>query len=95
MLAQEGVHVVLAARRRERLDLLAAELGGAVTVAETGIADASQVRALFTLVRERFHGIDLLLNNAGIGISRFGAITKRYCTAKLGKTTVSVLQPDV
>ncbi|MDY7574374.1 SDR family oxidoreductase [Actimicrobium sp. CCI2.3] len=69
LLVQEGVHVVLAARRRERMEELAAELGDAVTVVETDVADAKQVAALFTLVRERFGGLDLLFNNAGLGIS--------------------------
>ncbi len=69
LLAQEGVHVVLAARRRERLEELAVELGSAATIVETDVADPNQVRALFTLVRERFGGLDLLFNNAGLGIS--------------------------
>lgn len=68
LLAQEGVHVVLAARRRERLDSLAAELGNAASVIETDVADMAQVRALFDHVRERFGGLDLLFNNAGVGI---------------------------
>jgi NADP-dependent 3-hydroxy acid dehydrogenase YdfG len=69
LLAQEGVHVVLAARRRERLDSLAAELGNAASVIETDVADMAQVRALFDHVRERFGGLDLLFNNAGLGIN--------------------------
>ena len=69
LLVQEGMHVVLAARRRERMEKLAAELGDSVTVVETDVADAKQVAALFTLVRERFGGLDLLFNNAGLGIS--------------------------
>ncbi len=69
LLAEEGVHVVLAARRRERLDALAADLGEAATVVQTDVADPAQVQALFGLVRERFGGLDLLFNNAGLGIS--------------------------
>jgi NADP-dependent 3-hydroxy acid dehydrogenase YdfG len=69
LLVQEGVHVVLAARRRERLDVLAAELGSFATVVETDVSDRVQVRALFDLVKDRFGGLDLLFNNAGLGIN--------------------------
>jgi NADP-dependent 3-hydroxy acid dehydrogenase YdfG len=69
LLVQEGVHVVLAARRRERLDVLAAELGSFATVVETDVSDRVQVQALFDLVKDRFGGLDLLFNNAGLGIN--------------------------
>jgi NADP-dependent 3-hydroxy acid dehydrogenase YdfG len=69
LLAAEGVHVVLVARRHERLAVLADELGEAATVIEADVADLVQVKALFDRVRTRFGGLDLLFNNAGIGIS--------------------------
>ncbi|MGI4893911.1 MAG: SDR family oxidoreductase [Janthinobacterium lividum] len=69
LLVAEGVHVVLAARRRERLDALAADLGDAATVVQTDVADPAQVAALFDLVGSRFGGLDLLFNNAGLGIN--------------------------
>lgn len=69
LLVQEGVHVVLAARRRERLDSLANELGSAASIIETDVASNAQVKTLFDQVRERFGGLDLLFNNAGLGIS--------------------------
>ena len=69
LLAEEGVHVVLAARRLDLLDALAEELGASATIVQTDVTDGSQVKALFELVRERFGGLDLLFNNAGLGIS--------------------------
>lgn len=69
LLAEEGVHVVLVARRRDLLAALAAELGGAATVVAADVTDPAQVQALFALVADRFHGLDLLFNNAGLGIS--------------------------
>ncbi|GAA4668268.1 SDR family oxidoreductase [Frondihabitans cladoniiphilus] len=69
LLVEEGVHVVLVARRVERLEALAAELGDAATVARLDVADAPAVTALFDELKTRFGGIDLLFNNAGIGIS--------------------------
>ncbi|MDY7545469.1 SDR family oxidoreductase [Glaciimonas sp. CA11.2] len=68
LLVQEGVHVVLVARRRQRLEALAAELGEAASIMEADVADSVQVGALFKYVGERFGGLDLLFNNAGLGI---------------------------
>lgn len=63
----EGMRVVLAARSRERIDALAAELGNGAMAVATDVGDPAQVRALFATVRERFGGLDLLFNNAGVG----------------------------
>jgi NADP-dependent 3-hydroxy acid dehydrogenase YdfG len=69
LLVEEGVHVVLAARRKERIDALAGELGDHAIPFAVDVADHGQVAALFDAVRERFGGLDLLFNNAGIGIN--------------------------
>lgn len=69
LLAAEDVHVVLVARRRDRLVALADELGEAATIVEADVAETAQVKALFDQVRTRFGGLDLLFNNAGIGIN--------------------------
>ena len=61
-LMREGWTVVLAGRRRERLE----EAGPALAV-QTDVRDPASVRALFEQVRERFGRLDLLFNNAGIG----------------------------
>lgn len=68
LLAAEGTTVILVARRKERLDALASELGACAIAVEADIADQQQVARLFAMVRERFGGLDLLLNNAGVGI---------------------------
>lgn len=74
LLVHEGVHVFLAARRRERLDELQRELGQQATVVEVDVSDAASVQSMFAEVQERFGGLDLLFNNAGVGISdRFEA----------------------
>jgi len=69
LLVAEGVQVVLAARRRDRLDALLGELGEAASVVETDVGDRAQVAALFAHVRDRFGGLDLLFNNAGLGVN--------------------------
>jgi NADP-dependent 3-hydroxy acid dehydrogenase YdfG len=69
LLVSEGVRVVLVARRRERIEALAAELGPDALALTADVADAEQVAALFDQVRERFGGLDLLFNNAGLGVN--------------------------
>jgi NADP-dependent 3-hydroxy acid dehydrogenase YdfG len=71
LLVAEGVSVVLVARRKERIAALAAELGDKATVFEADVTDAAQVAALFAHVKATFGGLDLLFNNAGLGV--FGA----------------------
>ncbi|MBB4619934.1 SDR family oxidoreductase [Sphingomonas abaci] len=76
LLVEEGVNVVLAARRKERMDALAEELGDRAMAVAADVGDQQQVTALFDQVRERFGGLDLLFNNAGIGINGPFADTK-------------------
>jgi len=72
LLAGAGAAVVLAARRGERLAALAAELeaaGARVAVQPTDMRREDQVLRLFEVARERFGGVDVLVNNAGLGRS--------------------------
>jgi NAD(P)-dependent dehydrogenase (short-subunit alcohol dehydrogenase family) len=66
VLQAAGAHVVIAARRRERLEALAAELPGSLAV-PTDVADSDAREALVAAAAERFGRIDILVNNAGIG----------------------------
>jgi NADP-dependent 3-hydroxy acid dehydrogenase YdfG len=68
--AAAGARVVLAARREDRLRSLAAELeaGGAqVAVARTDMRSEPDIVALLATATERFGGVDVLVNNAGLG----------------------------
>jgi NADP-dependent 3-hydroxy acid dehydrogenase YdfG len=66
-LAAEGATVALLARRKEKLDDLAQELGEGTAVHEVDVSDADAVReAIEAVVRERGR-IDVLVNNAGYG----------------------------
>ncbi len=68
-LAQAGAHLVLAARRVDRLEALAVELGEAgveVLPVACDVTDASQVEALKDACLERFGRVDILVNNAGV-----------------------------
>jgi NADP-dependent 3-hydroxy acid dehydrogenase YdfG len=68
-LAAAGSRVVIAARRRERLDALAADIsaaGGDALVCAADITDAAQARALVDFTVERCGRLDTLVNNAGV-----------------------------
>jgi NADP-dependent 3-hydroxy acid dehydrogenase YdfG len=70
VLAAAGAAVVIAARRRDRLDALAAELaarGASVLAVPTDVRQERDIVACFAAVRERFGGVDVLVNNAGLG----------------------------
>jgi len=67
-LLRNGYSVVLAGRRRERLDAVVAEAGadGARALAVAAdVSDPDAVRRLFDAVRARFGRLDVLFNNAG------------------------------
>ena len=69
-LAAVGAHLVLAARRTDRLGKLAAELAGAGTHVVTHTTDVSvpeDCRAVARRAVEEFGRIDVLINNAGVG----------------------------
>lgn len=68
-LAGSGARLVLAARNRERLDALAAEIvaaGGEAHALELDLAAPAAVGERLRTIPERFAEIDVLVNNAGI-----------------------------
>jgi NAD(P)-dependent dehydrogenase (short-subunit alcohol dehydrogenase family) len=66
-LAAEGATLVLAARRTDRIEQLASELGRAMAVT-TDMRVPGQVRSLVAVAVEAFGGVDVLVNNAGQGL---------------------------
>lgn len=68
MLAAEGMRVALCARRAERLNELAGEIGNARSlVVPADLSDEAQILAVFDEVRRQWGGVDVLINNAGLG----------------------------
>jgi len=70
LFARHGYRVVLAARRKERLEALAQELSGADQQVLATPADISKLEDIQRVVAEslkRFGRIDVLVNNAGFG----------------------------
>ncbi len=71
LFAKAGAKVALAARQAAELEALAAELrsGGAeVLVVPTDVADRAATAALVAQVVAQWHRVDVLINNAGVGI---------------------------
>ena len=64
-----GANVVLASRNVEALNSLANELGKEQTlVVPTDVTQRDQVEALVNRTVERFGRLDVLVNNAGVGL---------------------------
>jgi NADP-dependent 3-hydroxy acid dehydrogenase YdfG len=68
-LAADGASVVLLARRRDRLEKVAAQIaeaGGTALVVAADVTSEESVANAADLVQERFGDLDLLVNNAGL-----------------------------
>lgn len=65
-LARAGFHVVAGARRTDRLEALAEEVGA--TTLALDVTDPASVTAFAAAVRDRHGHADLLVNNAGTGV---------------------------
>jgi NAD(P)-dependent dehydrogenase (short-subunit alcohol dehydrogenase family) len=63
----EGADVVIADVDADRGRALAEELGESVAFASADVADAAQVQQVVDLAVERFGGLHVMCNNAGIG----------------------------
>ena len=74
LLAKEGCNVVLAARREDRLNALAAELGEGTLAAPADVTDPAACAALVARTVECFGSLDVLINNAGLGL--YGSIAE-------------------
>lgn len=67
-LATRGAHVILVARRMDRLEKLADEVssaGGLATPLLCDVADEAAVKAMANQVKQQFGQLHLLVNNAG------------------------------
>jgi len=71
MLGQEGYGVTVSARRADKLEAAADELRGEgleVESVATNMVDEQAIKELVSAHRERFGRLDVLMNNAGVGI---------------------------
>jgi ribitol 2-dehydrogenase len=67
--AREGMRVLLSARSRDKLEALAADLGGGAIVIAADLTVPAEVERLVTESIERLGGIDVFFANAGIYVA--------------------------
>lgn len=70
-LAEDGMKVALCARRAERLEALAAKIkaaGGEALATPADLRDMAQIDATVAAIKARWGQLDVLINNAGLGI---------------------------
>lgn len=72
-LAAAGVRIVVCGRNGAALTQFRSETSGDIAVHECDIRDPRAITQLFTTARERFDRLDIMVNNAGIGL--FGPCT--------------------
>jgi NADP-dependent 3-hydroxy acid dehydrogenase YdfG len=71
LLAERGARVVLGARRSDRLEALAGRItsvGGEVAYVRTDVRRRDDLSDLVNLAGERYGKLDVLINNAGVGL---------------------------
>ncbi|MBT2284553.1 SDR family oxidoreductase [Paenibacillus polymyxa] len=69
LLAQHGAHVVIGARRMERLEALASSIrleGGSVAYHSLDVTRLEEMQTIVDLAQTRYGRIDVILNNAGV-----------------------------
>ncbi|MGG4398861.1 SDR family oxidoreductase [Paenibacillus amylolyticus] len=69
LLAQHGAHVVIGARRMERLEALASSIrleGGSVEYHSLDVTRLEEMQTIVDLAQTRYGRIDVILNNAGV-----------------------------
>ncbi len=87
-LSEAGCKLVLAARRVDRLNLLNATLGGKHLIVQTDVAVRSECEKLIATATAQFNRIDVLVCNAGYGITRRVADTSAEEMRQLFQTNV-------
>src|SRR6185503_7192184 len=69
-LANQGMSVVIAARRREPLEAVAARCGANAHAVVADVTQRADVRRLLDQAIRRFGQVDVWVNNVGQGITR-------------------------
>ena len=73
VLARAGAAVALAARRLDELEIIAADIraaGGAATAIALDVTDAGSIATAFSAAEEKLGPITLLVNNAGVAVTK-------------------------
>jgi NAD(P)-dependent dehydrogenase (short-subunit alcohol dehydrogenase family) len=92
----EGARVVIAGRRRDKGEQVAATLGEAASFIRTDVCIEDDVAAMVWHAVERFGRLDCLVNNAGNGSQRVGtADIHQKCHHALADTGSATQQPSL
>jgi short-subunit dehydrogenase len=89
-LARRGAKLILTARRRERLEALAAELtaqGTEVRIVTADLLDPAAPQAIFDATEGAGLAVEILINNAGLG--QYGYLHKSDAAQELGQIRVN------
>ncbi len=65
--AEEGARVLVVDRWTERAEEAAGEIGSSAAAFTADVSGGEDVQAMFAAAAERFGGVDIIYNNAGIG----------------------------
>ena len=74
-LARAGAHVVVADLNGDGVRRVAGEIGRDALAVETDIANEQSVAALMAAAKDRFGGVDILVNNAALMVEAVGTPT--------------------
>ena len=94
-LGEDGYGLTVSARRPEKLESAAEDLRSAgmdVLSVPANMADEAALRSLVTAHKERFGRLDVLINNAGVGIGEaMDSLTTKYVDMQLGVNLRAVI----
>jgi NAD(P)-dependent dehydrogenase (short-subunit alcohol dehydrogenase family) len=93
--ARAGASVALAARRTERIEALAGrieETGGEALAVTADVGEEQQANAFVARTHERFGRLDVLVNNAGVGIgAQVGELQTKHLDMQLAINLRSIM----
>jgi NAD(P)-dependent dehydrogenase (short-subunit alcohol dehydrogenase family) len=95
MLGEEGHAVTMAARRQEKLEAAVAELTAAgleVSGVAANVSEEAEIKKIVAAHRERYGRLDVLVNNAGVGIgAALADIQTKYLDMQLDVNLRSIV----
>ena len=90
--AKEGASVIVmdmnAKTNKETAELIKNEVGGKVLAIQCDISNISDIKNAVKLVYDEYHHLDILINNAGVGNTSFGPLSR--ITEKIWDATMNI-----